>query len=150
VLALGARAAACSSTGSSTSPKHTATWRNRPRCRASHNAPAATIYYIELFAERHAQAHGQAPVLALMPVPGEVDIVIASELMEAGRAMQRGLVTPQRTTLIASSHRDYATLEKVMPGNGIADAGACWHRRSSMRSASSTTTCRRSRARPAA
>ncbi len=84
----------------------------------------ATIYYIELFAERHAQARGQAPVMALMPVPGEVDIVIASELMEAGRAMQRGLVTPDRTTLIASTHRDFATAEKVVPGNGIADAGA--------------------------
>lgn len=84
----------------------------------------ATIYYVELFAQAHAQAHGGAPVLALMPVPGEVDIVIASELMEAGRAMQRGLVTPERTTLIASSHRDYATLEKVVPGNGIADTAA--------------------------
>ena len=84
----------------------------------------ATIYYIELFALSHAQAHGGAPVLALMPVPGEVDIVIASELMEAGRAMLRGLVTKDRTTLIASSHRDYATLEKVVPGNGIADTAA--------------------------
>jgi indolepyruvate ferredoxin oxidoreductase beta subunit len=84
----------------------------------------ATIYYIELFAQRHVLAHGGAPVLALMPVPGEVDIVLASELMEAGRAMQRGLVTQERTTLITSSHRDYATLEKVVPGNGIADTAA--------------------------
>ena len=84
----------------------------------------ATIYYIELFAQSHVRAHGGAPVLAQMPVPGEVDIVIASELMEAGRAMQRGLVTAKRTTLISSSHRDYATLEKVVPGNGIADTEA--------------------------
>ena len=84
----------------------------------------ATLYYLELLAQRHVPANGGAPVLALMPVPGEVDIVIASELMEAGRAMQRGLVTPGRTTLITSSHRDYATLEKVVPGNGVADAAA--------------------------
>lgn len=84
----------------------------------------ATIYYIELFALSHVRTHGGAPVLAQMPVPGEVDIVIASELMEAGRAMQRGLVTKQRTTLITSTHRDYATLEKVVPGNGIADTTA--------------------------
>ena len=84
----------------------------------------ATIYYIELFAQRHAEARGAQPVLAQMAVPGEVDIVIASELMEAGRAMQRGLVTPKRTTLITSSHRDFATLEKVVPGNGVADAAA--------------------------
>ena len=84
----------------------------------------ATIYYIELFAQRHVRAHGGAPVLAQMAVPGEIDIVIASELMEAGRAMQRGLVTPARTTLITSSHRDYATVEKVAPGNGIANTAA--------------------------
>jgi indolepyruvate ferredoxin oxidoreductase beta subunit len=35
--------------------------------------------------------------------------------------MQRGLVTPDRTTLIASSHRSYAILEKSALGNGIAD-----------------------------
>jgi indolepyruvate ferredoxin oxidoreductase beta subunit len=84
----------------------------------------ATLYYIELMAQRHVAARGAVPVLAQMAVPGEVDIVIASELMEAGRAMQRGLVTPRRTTLITSSHRDYATLEKVVPGNGIADTAA--------------------------
>ncbi len=84
----------------------------------------ATVYYLELFAEAHVQALRGPPIFALMPVPGEVDIVIASELMEAGRALQRGLVTPDRTTLICSSHRDYATLEKVAPGNGIADAAA--------------------------
>jgi len=84
----------------------------------------ATLYYIELYALAHVRASGKEPVLALMPAPGEVDIVIAAELMEAGRAMQRGLVTPDRTTLITSTHRDYATLEKVNPGNGIADTAA--------------------------
>jgi indolepyruvate ferredoxin oxidoreductase beta subunit len=44
----------------------------------------ATIYYVELFPK--AAARQQQPVLALMPVPGDVDIVLASELMEAGRA----------------------------------------------------------------
>ncbi|WP_119387791.1 indolepyruvate oxidoreductase subunit beta family protein [Taklimakanibacter lacteus] len=78
----------------------------------------ATIYYVEMVPDR-----GRTPVLALMPSPGDVDIVIAAELMEAGRAMMRGLVTPERTTLIASSHRAYAVSEKVASGNGIADAG---------------------------
>ena len=57
-----------------------------------------------------------------MPAPGDVDIVIAAELMEAGRAIMRGLVTPDRTTLIASAHRAYAVSEKMAPGDGIADA----------------------------
>jgi indolepyruvate ferredoxin oxidoreductase beta subunit len=78
----------------------------------------ATIYYIEMVPDR-----GKTPVLALMPSPGDVDIVLAAELMEAGRAMMRGLVSPERTTLIASSHRAYAVSEKVVPGDGISDGG---------------------------
>jgi indolepyruvate ferredoxin oxidoreductase beta subunit len=62
------------------------------------------------------------PVLSLMPVPGDVDVVVGAELMEAGRAIQRGLVTPDRTTLIASSHRSFAVQEKLVPGDGISDS----------------------------
>src|SRR5947209_6140834 len=76
----------------------------------------ATIYYLELFPQ--AAASQGDPVLGLIPVPGDVDIVIASELMEAGRAVERGLVTPDRTTLIASTHRVYAMTEKI----ALADA----------------------------
>jgi indolepyruvate ferredoxin oxidoreductase beta subunit len=76
----------------------------------------ATVYYIELCPP---DPEGRAPVQALMPVPGDVDIVIASELMEAGRAIARGLVTPDRTTLIASSHRIFAIAEKSAMGDGI-------------------------------
>jgi len=78
----------------------------------------ATIYYVEAI---ESDGSGRRPVLSLMPVPGEVDIVIGAELMEAGRAMQRGLVSPDRTTLIASSHRAYAVSEKVVPGDGAGD-----------------------------
>ena len=84
----------------------------------------STIYYVELFARAAAQAAGAAPVLALMPLPGDVDIVLASELMEAGRAVQRGLVTPQRTTLIASTHRVYAVSEKMAMGDGRSSSAA--------------------------
>ena len=84
----------------------------------------STIYYVELFPEEAARAAGKDPVLALMPVPGEVDVVIASELMEAGRAITRGLVTPDRTTLIASTNRVYSMTEKIAMGDGRADADA--------------------------
>jgi indolepyruvate ferredoxin oxidoreductase beta subunit len=82
----------------------------------------ATIYYVELFPK--AAARDQKPVLALMPVPGDVDIVLASELMEAGRAITRGLVTPDRTTLIASTHRVYTMLERTALADGRVDATA--------------------------
>ncbi|MCI4645798.1 MAG: indolepyruvate oxidoreductase subunit beta family protein [Hyphomonadaceae bacterium] len=77
----------------------------------------ATIYYIELFPMSLAQKAGREPILALMPVEGNVDIVIASELMEAGRAVVRGFVSKE-TTLIASDHRDYAIVEKQVMGDG--------------------------------
>jgi indolepyruvate ferredoxin oxidoreductase beta subunit len=77
----------------------------------------ATIYYLEMI-----PAAGQTPVLAMMPAPGDVDVVIAAELMEAGRAIQRGLVSPDRTTLIASTHRAYGIMEKTAPGDGRADS----------------------------
>src|SRR5689334_24433807 len=82
----------------------------------------ATIYYVELFPEEAVRQAGKDPVMALMPVPGEVDVVIASELMEAGRAITRGLVTPDRTTLIASTNRVYAMTEKIAMADGRVDA----------------------------
>lgn len=84
----------------------------------------ATIYYIELFPEAEIAAKGKEPVLALMPVPGDVDVVVASELMEAGRAIMRGFVTPERTTLIGSTHRVFAIAEKIAMGDGRADGSA--------------------------
>jgi indolepyruvate ferredoxin oxidoreductase beta subunit len=82
----------------------------------------ATIYYLEFFPVAGLPADRRRPIFALMPNPGDVDVVIASEIMEAGRAMQRGLVT-DRTTLIASSHRIYAIQEKSHMGDGRVDAG---------------------------
>lgn len=79
----------------------------------------ATIYYIEM-----APQSARDPVFALSPAPGDVDILIAAEWMEAGRAVMRGFVTPDRTTLIASTHRALAVSEKIVPGDGRADPGA--------------------------
>lgn len=82
----------------------------------------ATIYYVEMYPREQAERDGGHPVLALMPLPGDVDVVLASELMEAGRAVQRGLVTPDRTTLVASTHRVYSIAEKIAMGDGRADS----------------------------
>ena len=77
----------------------------------------ATIYYVEMCRDT-----GRLPVFALSPSQGDVDILIAAELMEAGRAIMRGFVTPERTTLIASSHRIAAVSEKIEPGDGRASS----------------------------
>lgn len=81
----------------------------------------ATIYYVEMMPMGQ---DGRPPILAQMPTPGDVDVVIASEYMEAGRSILRGIVTPDRTTLIASNHRALAITEKMAPGESVADSGA--------------------------
>jgi indolepyruvate ferredoxin oxidoreductase beta subunit len=81
----------------------------------------ATIYYVELFPR---DGVSRPPVLGLMPMPGDIDLLVASELMEAGRAIQRGLVTPDRTHLVASTHRVYAMTEKIALSDGRVDADA--------------------------
>ncbi|HEY9531285.1 MAG TPA: 2-oxoacid:acceptor oxidoreductase family protein, partial [Burkholderiales bacterium] len=82
----------------------------------------ATTYYLEIFPARRDELNGREPVLSLTPSPGNVDIMVASELVEAGRAMQNGFVSPQRTTLIASTHRIYATVEKMQMSDGRFDS----------------------------
>ena len=77
----------------------------------------ATVYYIEM-----CKAGDRDPVFSLMPAAGDVDILIASEMMEVGRSILRGFVTPDRTTLIGSTHRALAVSEKMVPGDGIANA----------------------------
>ncbi|MDK3017279.1 indolepyruvate oxidoreductase subunit beta family protein [Pseudodonghicola flavimaris] len=78
----------------------------------------ATIYYVEMAP----MGDGVAPVFSLAPSAGDVDVLIAAEMMEAGRAILRGFVTPDRTTLIASTHRALAVSEKMVPGDGIASS----------------------------
>jgi indolepyruvate ferredoxin oxidoreductase, beta subunit len=77
----------------------------------------ATVYYVEM-----CPASDRAPVFSLMPAAGDVDIMITAEMMEAGRAIIRGFVTPDRTTLITSTHRALAVSEKMVPGDGIASS----------------------------
>jgi len=61
------------------------------------------------------------PVLALAPGGGDVDIVLASELLEAGRTIGSGFVTPDRTWMIASTGRSYLVVEKMAMGDGRYD-----------------------------
>jgi len=82
----------------------------------------ATTYYIEIYPVPTAQLGGRRPIMALTPSPSNIDVMAASELVEAGRAMQNGFVN-DRTTLVASTHRIYATVEKMQMGDGRYDAG---------------------------
>ena len=75
----------------------------------------STSYYVEI------AEGGAAPVFSLVPMPGRVDVVLASELVEAARVMEGGFVSPGLTTLIASTSRVYSTAEKIAMGDGRFD-----------------------------
>jgi indolepyruvate ferredoxin oxidoreductase beta subunit len=85
----------------------------------------ATVYYLEMLPPGHDVDGDDArprvrdtPVMSIFPTPGEVDVVIASELMESGRAVQRGFTTADRTTLITSTSRVYSIDEKIALSDG--------------------------------
>lgn len=81
----------------------------------------ATTYYIEVYPVRAAQLGGRRPVMTLTPSACDIDVMLASEWLETGRAIMNGYVTRERTTLIASTHRIYTVLEKMQMGDGRYD-----------------------------
>ncbi|MEJ2432159.1 MAG: indolepyruvate oxidoreductase subunit beta family protein [Pseudolabrys sp.] len=81
----------------------------------------ATTYYIEILPEHAAGLGSKRPVLALTPGVGDIDVAVTSELLEAGRTVTNGFVTPDRTHVIASLSRFYAMDEKIAMGDGRFD-----------------------------
>ncbi|MDM0037815.1 indolepyruvate oxidoreductase subunit beta family protein [Variovorax sp. J22G21] len=82
----------------------------------------ATTYYVEVFPVPLAQLGGRRPVFSLSPVPGTLDAIVSSELLETARQIGNGMSGPQRTLVITSSSRTLTTAERMQPGDGRADA----------------------------
>ena len=92
-------------------------WVQRTSVPGVAQRTGATTYYLEFLPKT-----GTAkPVLALLPAPGRVDVLVATELLEAVRMVKAGFVTPDRTRLIASSHRTYTVDEKSAMADGRLD-----------------------------
>ena len=77
----------------------------------------STTYYVELLAERDGAA--EPPIFSLYPVPGVIDVLLAPEFLEIGRMIELGFPSPDRTTIIASTHRLYSIHEKIATGRAI-------------------------------
>ncbi|HXH84014.1 MAG TPA: 2-oxoacid:acceptor oxidoreductase family protein, partial [Candidatus Tectomicrobia bacterium] len=75
----------------------------------------STTYYVEIATTRG----GEEPVFSLYPVPGALDVLLAAEFLEVGRMIEQGLVSPARTTVVASTHRLYSIHEKIATGRAI-------------------------------
>ncbi|HET6829215.1 MAG TPA: indolepyruvate oxidoreductase, partial [Ramlibacter sp.] len=81
----------------------------------------ATTYYIEVFPVPLAGLGGRRPVFSLNPVPGALDALVSSELLETARQVGNGMVSPERTLVITSSSRTLTTQERMQLGDGRAD-----------------------------
>ncbi|MDM0031916.1 indolepyruvate oxidoreductase subunit beta family protein [Variovorax sp. J22P271] len=82
----------------------------------------ATTYYVEVFPLPLAELGGRRPVFSLSPVPGALDAIVSSELLETTRQIGNGMSAPERTLVISSSARTLTTAERMQPGDGRADA----------------------------
>ena len=82
----------------------------------------ATTYYIEVFPVPLAQLAGRRPVFSLSPVPGALDAIVSSELLETARQIGNGMSAPARTLVISSSGRTLTTAERMPLGDGRADS----------------------------
>jgi indolepyruvate ferredoxin oxidoreductase beta subunit len=78
----------------------------------------ATTYYLEFFPLQQSVIGARRPVFGLTPVPGALDALVCSELLEAARQVTLGLIDAQRTLVIASSARTLTTSERMPLGDG--------------------------------
>ena len=81
----------------------------------------ATTYYLEVFPVPLSELAGKRPVFGLNPLPGRLDVLVSSELLETARQIANGLPSNDRTLVITSSARALTTLEKMEMGDGRRD-----------------------------
>jgi indolepyruvate ferredoxin oxidoreductase, beta subunit len=82
----------------------------------------ATTYYVEVFPTPISQLGGKRPVFSLNPVPGALDALVSSELLETTRQIGNGMATAERTRVITSSTRTFTTMERMQLGDGRIDS----------------------------
>jgi indolepyruvate ferredoxin oxidoreductase, beta subunit len=84
----------------------------------------ATTYYVEVHPEPAASLQGRRPVFSLNPVPGEIDLLLSSELLETARHVGNGMASHARTLVISSTARALTVAEKMQLGDGRLDEAA--------------------------
>jgi indolepyruvate ferredoxin oxidoreductase beta subunit len=82
----------------------------------------ATTYYVEVFPTPISELQGKRPVFSLNPVPGALDALVSSELLETTRQIGNGMATAERTRVITSSTRTFTTMERMQLGDGRIDS----------------------------
>ena len=78
----------------------------------------ATTYYVEVFPLPDRELAGKRPVFSLNPVPGALDLLVSSELLETVRQIGNGMTTPGRSHILTSTGRSLTVAEKMQLGDG--------------------------------
>ncbi len=78
----------------------------------------ATTYFIEVYPQTVASLNGRQPIFSLSPIPGSVDAVISSELLETARCASNGFPSADRTLIISSSSRALTVPERIHGSDG--------------------------------
>ncbi|MFZ9338731.1 MAG: 2-oxoacid:acceptor oxidoreductase family protein, partial [Limnohabitans sp.] len=78
----------------------------------------ATTYYIEVLPTPLSELNGKQPVFSLNPVPGALDALVSTELLETARQISLGMVSADRTRVFSSTSRSLTTLERMTMGDG--------------------------------
>ena len=110
-------------------------WLYEAAVRAGHSAQStsipgvaqrtgATTYYIEVHPQLDTALAGRVPVFSLNPVPGGIDLLVSSELLETVRQVGAGMATAQRTLIVSSTARALTVAEKMQMSDGRADTPA--------------------------
>ena len=81
----------------------------------------STTYYVEVWPEPQTSLGTRQPVFCLSPVPGALDGLLASELLEGARAIAQGYASPERTLVLGSVSRTLTTIERMQPADGRLD-----------------------------
>ncbi|MEN9329630.1 MAG: hypothetical protein RLZZ484_818, partial [Pseudomonadota bacterium] len=81
----------------------------------------ATTYYLEIFPQLQSELGERRVVLGLNPLPGRLDLLVSSELLETARQVANGLSSVQRTRIITAGNRVLTTQEKMQMGDGRLD-----------------------------
>ncbi len=82
----------------------------------------ATTYYVEVFPVRLSELGGKRPVLSLYPVPGNLDALVSSELLETTRQIGNSMSAATRTRVISASNRSFTTQERMQMSDGRTDS----------------------------
>ena len=82
----------------------------------------STTYYFEVFPVPIAELAGRKPVFSLYPVPGALDVLVSSELLETVRHIGNAMTSADRTLVVTSSARTLTTSEKLQLADGRASS----------------------------